>query len=145
MRIVHVSDIHLTSVYYKSEWGGKLISTINSLRPDVLLVTGDLTHDGYMHEYEVVKDFFEKLEVEVGNRIVLPGNHDARNEGYKVFEEIFGTRFPFYENDMVAICGIDSSEPDIDDGHVGRENYPYIREKLSADSKDKLSWHCTIT
>lgn len=64
--------------------------------------------------------------------------NDARNEGYKVFEDIFGTRFPSYEDDMVAICGIDSSEPDIDDGHVGRENYPYIREKLSADDKDKV-------
>ncbi len=138
MRIVHVSDIHLTSVYYKSEWGGKLISEVNSLSPDVLLVTGDLTHDGYMHEYEVVKDFFKKLEVEVDNRVVLPGNHDARNEGYKVFEEIFGTRFPSYEDDVVAICGIDSSEPDIDDGHVGRENYPYISQKLSVNSKVRI-------
>ncbi len=109
MRVVHVSDIHLTSVCYKSEWGGKLISAVSSLGPDVLLVTGDLTHDGYMHEYEVVKDFFEKLEVD--NRIVLPGTTTPGMKGISYSKRSSAPAFLPMKTIWWPICGIDSSEP----------------------------------
>lgn len=107
---------------------------INNLDPDVLIVSGDLVYEGLMHEYDQAVEYLDAIKVR--KKIIIPGNHDARNEGYRLFEEVFEKRFPVYENGVVQILGIDSSEPDISDGHVGRENYSLIEETLS--DLDKL-------
>ncbi|GIW46766.1 MAG: hypothetical protein KatS3mg078_0643 [Deltaproteobacteria bacterium] len=136
MKIVHISDLHLTSPTFVPEWEQNVVNTVNSIQPDILVVTGDLTDWGYEYEYRVVSGFFEKIKA---NRlIVVPGNHDSRNEGYLIFEEIFGTRYPYYEDNEVVILGIDSSEPDIDDGHIGRENYDIIKDRFWAKDKIKI-------
>jgi 3',5'-cyclic AMP phosphodiesterase CpdA len=109
---------------------------VNSIKPEILVVTGDLTDDGHEHEYEQAKAFLDRIKVK--NKIVVPGNHDARNEGYVLFEDIFKTRYPDYEDERVVILGIDSSEPDIDDGHIGREIYTRIKGKLPADKRIKI-------
>lgn len=134
MKIVHISDLHLTGSSFVPEWGERVLNILNSIEPEILIVTGDLTNWGYEYEYEIVKEYFSKIKAK--NKIVVPGNHDSKNEGYIIFEEIFKTRYPYYEDGRVAILGIDSSEPDIDDGHIGRESYAIIREKLSAKNKD---------
>lgn len=135
MKIVHISDLHIWGLNFVPEWSNKIIDIVDSIRPELVIVTGDLIDDGYMDEYERAKEYLDRLKAK--NMLVVPGNHDARNEGYTIFEEIFRTRFPHYENEKVAVLGIDSSEPDIDDGHIGRANYAYIEEKLL--TKDKIT------
>lgn len=129
MKIAHVSDLHLTSPNFVEEWGINLIALLGDIKPDVLLITGDLTNEGYVHEYDIAEQFLEKIKTRT--KIIIPGNHDARNSGYKIFEELFKTRFPFLRQKNLAILGLDSTEPDIDEGHIGREHYQSIREKLS--------------
>jgi len=136
VRIVQISDLHISGPNFVPEWAENVMSIIDSVRPDVVLVTGDLTDDGYAYEYDIVRRYINRIEAE--NVIVVPGNHDARNEGFKLFEEIFQTRFPIYEDDKVTILGIDSTEPDIDDGRIGRGNYAYIRERLSPTKEVKI-------
>lgn len=135
MNIAHVSDLHITGVNFVKEWGENLIKILNKIMPDIVVITGDLTDDGYIHEYEIVKKYIDRIK---SRKIIVPGNHDARNKGYEIFEETFGTRYPFYENEKIAILGIDSSEPDVDDGHIGRENYPLVEEKLKEKNKIKI-------
>lgn len=129
MKIVHISDIHVSSVHFVPEWGERVIDIVNSMAPEVLVVTGDLTHEGLMHEYLLARDYLKKFLA--ASKVVVPGNHDSGNMGYEIFEDMFKTRFPVYEGNGVVIQGVDSSEPDIDDGHVGRESYHYIRDSLS--------------
>ncbi len=138
MKIAHISDLHLTGGNFVKEWGENLIKILEKIKPDVIVITGDLTDDGYIHEYEIAKAYVERIE---GIKIVVPGNHDARNKGYEIFEEFFETRYPFYEGQEIAILGIDSSEPDIDDGHIGRENYLMIEEKLKGNKMKMLALH----
>lgn len=128
MKLAHISDLHLSSAHFVIGWGETVTEMINATSPDIVVVTGDLTDDGYEYEYEIAKRYLERIEAK--NMIVVPGNHDARNEGYKLFDDMFGTRFPYYEDDSIIVLGIDSSEPDIDDGHIGREHYGYIESKL---------------
>ncbi|MCD6223130.1 MAG: metallophosphoesterase [Thermoplasmata archaeon] len=135
MRIAHVSDLHITGTNFVEQWGENLIKKLNEIEPDIVVITGDLTDDGYEYEYEIVREYLDRIEA---RKIVVPGNHDARNKGYEIFEEVFGTRYPFYEDSKVAILGIDSSEPDLDDGHIGRENYPIIEEKLGGKNKIRI-------
>lgn len=129
MKIAHVSDLHLTSPNFVGGWGANLISLLEEIKPDMLLITGDLTNEGYAHEYDIAEQFLRKIKIK--HKIIIPGNHDARNSGYKIFEELFSTRFPFFKQKNLAILGLDSTEPDIDDGRIGREHYQSIREKLS--------------
>jgi len=129
MTLVHLSDLHFGSSYFVTEWGDRVAQFVNSLAPEILVITGDLTTEGHVHEYDQAVAYLSRLTV--GTKLVVPGNHDARNEGYIIFEETFGTRYPFYQNELVALLGIDSSQPDVDDGHVGRSNYPLIRTRLS--------------
>ena len=136
MKIVHISDLHVVSPNFVSEWGEKVINMVNSVKPEILVVTGDLTDEGYEHEYEKARAYLDRIKVK--NKIVVPGNHDARNEGYVLFEDKFKTRYPDYEDEEVVILGIDSSEPDIDDGHIGREIYASIKQKLPSGEKIKI-------
>jgi 3',5'-cyclic AMP phosphodiesterase CpdA len=61
----------------------------------------------------------------------VPGNHDARNVGYLRFEGPFGDRWSRHRFDSdglaVALVAADSSEPDIDEGEIGRDRYEFLR------------------
>ena len=61
--------------------------------------------------------------IECRNKVIVPGNHDSGNVGYLLFEVLFGTWSPCCSLDGVTVVGVDSSQPDIDDGHIGREMY----------------------
>jgi len=136
MKIAHISDLHLSGGNYVPEWGENLFAIMASVSPDVLLITGDLTDKGRSYEYDKAKAFVDRFLV--ANKIIVPGNHDSKNMGYEIFEELFGTRFPHFENEKVAILGLDSTEPDITDGHIGRMNYGMIREKMLDKEKIKI-------
>lgn len=138
MRIAHISDLHLSGKHFVREWGENLIKILNSSNLDLIVITGDLTDDGYMHEYEIAVKFIDRMEAE---KLVVPGNHDARNKGYEIFEEVFGKRDKFYENDEIVFLGMDSSEPDLDEGHIGRENYSIIKNKLRGNKIKIFALH----
>lgn len=126
--IAHISDVHVTSPYFSRELEKNVVSEINRTKPDLLVVTGDLTNDGYLHEYREAKSFLDQFKVE--RMLVVLGNHDSRNAGYIIFEEIFGTRYPSVEVGPIKVVGVDSTEPDLDDGHVGRLAYRIIESEL---------------
>jgi Icc protein len=130
VRIVHASDFHFTGPYFQEDLWRRFSQHMERIKPDILVVTGDITDDGYTHEYAIAKEYLDSLEVET---LVVPGNHDARNVGYEVFEEYFGPRWKVWEKNGVVILGGDSSEPDIDDGHLGRENYQFMEDVLHRD------------
>ena len=110
---------------------------MNSLNPkaEVLFVTGDLTWEGILSEYELAKERIEGFE---SFPILVPGNHDARHLGYQLFEESFG-RLEFYkEVGDLGIVGLDSSEPDKDEGHIGRDKYQWIEKSLKNSKELKI-------
>lgn len=136
MRMVHISDLHVTSPNFVPEWGERVQKELKALGADILVITGDLTNEGYSHEHDMAWEYVRKMEA--GVKMVVPGNHDARNLGYEIFDEIYGTRFPEYQDELVVVFGIDSTEPDIDDGHVGRENYERIKSIFKDEERMKI-------
>ncbi len=128
MLIAHVSDLHVKSIYYSDELADNLLDYLTEVYPDILVITGDLTDEGYLHEYTEAHRFIRRLKAK--NKVVVPGNHDSRNMGYKLFEEFFGTRQPVFEKDWLKIVGADSTEPDIDDGNIGIDAYNMIRREF---------------
>jgi 3',5'-cyclic-AMP phosphodiesterase len=128
--IAQISDVHVGGARYSQELLHAAVAEINQVEPDIVVVAGDVTDDGYPDQYPLAK---QELEALMCPEVVLvPGNHDARNVGYLRFEETFGTRDSRQRltsgGSEVALVAVDTSKPDLDEGEVGREHYPWIQE-----------------
>ncbi len=130
-RIAQFSDLHCGEAYFEASLLERAISEINELRPDVVVCSGDLTTFGFRHEYLLAREYVDRLDCEA--LVVVPGNHDSRNVGYVHFEEMFGERNSVLRKSPVAIVAIDSSEPDLDHGQIGRGRYRWIEEQFAAE------------
>ena len=135
LTICQISDIHCGNSRFIPELLDRTIIEINRLSPRVVVVAGDLTDAGYREEFEQAAEYIDRIECE--NVMVIPGNHDARNVGYIHFERLFGERQSVIDLDDVVLVGVDSSEPDLNDGQVGREHYEFILNAFST-ARDKL-------
>src|ERR671929_29249 len=136
MLIAQLSDVHVGGGRYREELLRTAIAEINAAEPDLVVVAGDLTDDGYPDQYPVAK---QELEALACDQIVrVPGNHDARNVGYLRFEDTFGARDTRLRCALagldVALVAVDSSKPDLDEGEIGREHYGWIEEGFAGEA-----------
>lgn len=126
--IAHISDMHCGSRYHIPSLATRVIDELNELGPDIVVVTGDLTDMGFRQEFKQAHRLLSRLDCT--QRLVLMGNHDARNVGDDHFSELFGGRSQELQHGDVRILGLDSSEPDLDSGRVGRERYRWIEDRF---------------
>lgn len=136
VKIAQISDIHVGSNHYVSNLLNRAIYEINEIEPDAVVVSGDLTHEGFRQQYMAVKCYLENLECE--NVIVVPGNHDSKNVGYVHFEDTFGPRNKVLYLPGVSIVALDSSQPDLAEGKLGRQNYRWMVEKFNKPDDFKI-------
>ena len=130
MLIAQISDVHVGGGRYHQDLLRRAIEEVNAEEPDLVVVAGDLTDDGYPDQYPLAH---EELSALTCPEIVrVPGNHDARNVGYLRLEDTFGARDTRRRLDLagleVALVAVDSSKPDLDEGEIGREHYGWIEE-----------------
>jgi 3',5'-cyclic AMP phosphodiesterase CpdA len=133
--IAHISDPHVGSPYFVPNLMNRVIVELNELAPDVVICSGDLTNEGYRQEYRNWVAYAERIAAPM---YTVPGNHDARNVGYLHFEELIGPRHWSVDVQGTRIVGVDSSEPDINEGQVGRERYGWLRERFDVDAELKV-------
>ncbi|HET7479527.1 MAG TPA: metallophosphoesterase family protein [Rubrobacteraceae bacterium] len=128
MKIVQMSDVHVGSGLFRPDLLEATIEETNALEPDLVAVVGDLTMEGYRWEFEGARAYFDRLECP--NVVYGMGNHDARNVGYRHFEEFFGIRERSVEISVpegtAKVVSLDSTKPDLDEGEVGREHYNWL-------------------
>ena len=72
MIIVQLSDLHVGSQFLQEKFD-TLVDEINELSPDVIVITGDLTNEGLMQEYEKCKSLLTKFNTK--KIIAISGNH----------------------------------------------------------------------
>lgn len=126
--IAHLSDLHCGSPFFVPSMLARAIDEVNEREPDVVIVSGDLTGEGFINEYEQAADYL--AQIACPDVIVVPGNHDSRNVGYLHFEDLIGPRETAFHKDGLSIVAVDSSEPDQNGGRVGRGRYPWIRTEF---------------
>lgn len=136
LRLVHLAALHCGDVQFDADLAEEAVREINAAEPDVVLVAGDLTAEGYPWEYEEAAGYLDRIGAPM---VAVPGASDSRNVGYVHFERIVGDRFHHrrlhLEPDRAAatdvagvtVLAVDSSEPDLAVGKVGREWYPWLR------------------
>jgi Icc protein len=134
--IAHISDLHCGGVHFVPNLLDRAIDEVNDLNPDVVICTGDLTTFGFRQEYQQAREYLDRLECDAF--VVIPGNHDSRNVGYVHFEELFGDRNSVLRKNDVTIVAVDSTEPDLDHGQIGRGRYTWIEEQFEGPAKLKV-------
>ena len=72
LRLLHLSDVH---------FGAEDLEALNAvedfashIKPDAVIIAGDITQSGRRREFEAARAWFDKLGVQP---IVAPGNHDT--------------------------------------------------------------------
>jgi len=145
MRIVHLSDIHIwrytwnarrlmgvrafwmMELYlgrarrFRLERLGAVVDHVLSLKPDHVVITGDLTTTALPSEYLEVRRLLAPLLTDPLRVTMVPGNHDRttrRSFRTRRFEGTFGpfmpaASFPWLRwlDDETAILGLDPTRP----------------------------------
>ena len=133
--VVHISDLHAGSISFQEDLLLQSVDIINDMAPDATIITGDLTENGYYIEMEQAADYIEMIKSPL---MVVPGNHDARHVGDQGFRELIRNRYGCHlEIGGIKIRGLDSSEPDLNYGKVGRAQQAWMENQLDdASSTD---------
>ncbi|MFY9301268.1 MAG: metallophosphoesterase [Candidatus Nitrosotenuis sp.] len=136
MLIVQISDIHVGS-QFREDVFEQVIREVNALKPDAVIVTGDLTNEGLSKEYEKAKKLLSRLETK--KIIAISGNHDYRNTGYLLFKKYFPFETVNELGGDVVVVTLGTARPDRDEGEVGyRQNLWLERTMKKYENKIKI-------
>lgn len=126
--VVQLSDLHFGATPFAPGLADKVVAEVNELGPDLVIVSGDLTVKGYRQEFVQAKEWLATIECP--DVLVVPGNHDTMNAGYVHYADLIGPRRGVIARDGAVVVGLDSTQPDLHEGRIGRTQYGWIEEQL---------------
>ncbi|MDH3611508.1 MAG: metallophosphoesterase [Nitrosopumilus sp.] len=136
MIIVQLSDLHVGSQFLQEKFE-TVVEEVNQLQADVIVITGDLTNEGLMKEYENCKTLLNKFKTK--KIISISGNHDYRNTGYLLFKKFFPFETVNELDEDVVLVTLGTSRPDRNVGEVGyRQNLWLERTMKKYQNKVKI-------
>ncbi len=127
MLIVQLSDIHVGSQFQESVFA-KVVEDVNELNPDCIVITGDITNEGLIKEYEKCKVLVSKLKCK--KIISISGNHDYRNSGYLAFKKFFPFETINALGKDVVLVTVGTARPDRNEGEVGYRQNLWIERTM---------------
>jgi 3',5'-cyclic AMP phosphodiesterase CpdA len=152
--VAQLSDLHCGSPFFDAALLETAVGETLALHPDLVVIGGDLTAEGYAGEFRTAQGFLAPLFDAGLTMLVIPGNHDSKNVGYLHFRDTFGVGDVAEKGDRVIsltlpsldgtkpfrvqVVAIDSSKPDLAEGEVGRERYRWIRDQFAAEADFKV-------
>ncbi|MGI9106472.1 MAG: metallophosphoesterase family protein [Pyrinomonadaceae bacterium] len=133
--LVHLSDLHFGRI--DAAIVEPLAATVAEIKPDVVVVSGDLTQRARSEQFQEAREFLDDLPQP---QIIVPGNHDVPL--YNIFARflepldkyrryITDDLEPFYADEEVAIIGINTARSlTVKDGRINEQQVARIRERL---------------
>ncbi len=111
--IAHLSDLHFGR--HDETAAERLLADISQTKPDLTVITGDLTQRARHQQFAAARAFLERLPRPV---VVVPGNHDVPL--YDIVERFLGrlARYrryisaelqPFFADDEIALLGLNTA------------------------------------
>ena len=145
-RIVQVSDTQPppdNKIVWKR--ASEAVKVINSLKPNIVIFPGDITHSGTEDEYKRMKGILSKIQAPV---YYVPGNHETlwpvdeaekalspdklRDEKLKLYHKYFGPDHWFFEYADFLFVGFDCTE---NWPRLSRPTREWLTESLSSSDK----------
>ena len=68
LTIAQLSDLHCGSPSFVPSLLDRAIAEVNEIAPDVVVISGDLTGDGFRGEYEQAREYLDKIDCERTDR-----------------------------------------------------------------------------
>jgi len=134
--LVHVSDLHFGRIDNKLL--APLREVIGDLRPDVVVVSGDLTQRARSEQFRQARSYLDTLPQP---QIVVPGNHDIPlyNVYARFFQPLVKYRrhitqdlAPEYIDDEIAVLGLNTARSlTFKDGRVNREQVDLLHQRFA--------------
>ena len=134
--LVHLSDLHFGRVDNRTLQ--PLATLIASLRPHVVVVSGDLTQRARRRQFQEARAFLDSLP---RPQIVVPGNHDVPLlnlwrrfvSPLKRFRSVIGPDVePFYVDEEIAVVGFNTARSFTwKAGRLNEEQLEKARERLA--------------
>jgi len=133
--LVHLSDLHFGHI--DPTIVEPLAATVTEIKPDVVVVSGDLTQRARTEQFQEARDFLDELPQP---QIIVPGNHDVPL--YNIFARflepldkyrryITDDLEPFHADEEIAILGINTARSlTIKDGRINEQQVARIRERM---------------
>ena len=133
--IVHLSDLHFGRV--DQALLDPLVHAVEAVRPDVVVVSGDLTQRARASQFREARDFLARLPKP---QIVVPGNHDVPlyNVAARFLSPLHNYRKYIGENlepchidDEIAVCGVNTARSlTFKNGRINCDQLAKIRDTL---------------
>jgi 3',5'-cyclic AMP phosphodiesterase CpdA len=124
--IAHISDLHFGR--HDETVAERMLADLSEVRPDLVVVTGDLTQRARHRQFAAARAFLAKLPAPV---VVVPGNHDIPL--YDIAQRFLGrlARYrryicaelqPFFADDEIALLGLNTARSaTFADGRISRK------------------------
>ena len=142
-KIIHISDLHFGT--QNNTLAEILVYDIEHYKPDLVVVSGDLTQRAKSSQYEEAADFLSRLKCPY---IAVPGNHDISL--WNIFRRFFkplkrfkthvsDEEFPTYLDDEMTIVGINSARSlTIMGGRISERQIEYLKKYFCGVSDSKF-------
>lgn len=125
VQIIQISDLHYGCREFKLDYLLNAIDYINEANPDLVICTGDFTHKGKVSQFQEISKLISKIKAPFFS---VPGNHDAKNNGFMFYERYFGPRHSklIMDDKDTLVLGLRSAKDDISEGELGDEQLEWM-------------------
>jgi 3',5'-cyclic AMP phosphodiesterase CpdA len=145
MLIAQILDLHVKAaealyggLVPSNRLAGAAVRHLNALRPrpDLVIITGDLTDEGTDADYAALRPILNAIEIPT---IVLPGNHDQREAFCRCFANHAYLPAPGgplnyrFDAHPLSIVALDSSVPGHHHGDCDAASLAWLGEALAQD------------
>ncbi len=139
MKIIHISDLHFGMHHHHII--DHFLNDVSTIKPDAILISGDLTQRAKTEQYTMFLSFLKKL---TGVVCIVPGNHDISlhnivSRMLTPFEKYTSLVSPNlsaqFENSIIRILGVNSVNPyRIKDGKLSSKTMSHIKQYFLSTS-----------
>lgn len=147
MKLVHISDLHFG--HHDPVLADNLADDIAKQAPDLIIASGDFTQIGTEDEFELAREFLDKLAAPV---FAVPGNHDVPAVNilrrffnpYGLYKKYIAKDLePFLEMDGVAFAGMRTSrrarlEWNWGHGTISRDQLEHLETRFANASPNAI-------
>lgn len=146
-QILHVSDIHFGPPHLEKVAEG-VVSLASARKPDLVVISGDLTIRAKRRQFEDARRFVERIETASGApTLSVPGNHDVplyrfwerAFAPYGAYQRYFSPQLePELEDDEMVVIGINSAHGWTEkDGRITRRRLAELDRRLAQVPAEK--------
>jgi 3',5'-cyclic AMP phosphodiesterase CpdA len=142
LRVLQVSDLH-AGTREEPEVEGDLRALVSESTPELVVVSGDLTHRNTPAQHARARELLQSLGTPL---LVIPGNHDIPRwppwrftRTFDEFRRCWPELEPVYRSESLVVCGLNSVRPwKQQGGAIRRAQIERVREVFAAAPEGAL-------